>query len=321
MGLLAGAGLLVHVARTDARARRLGLALQRARLEAEAAAHRGDDVDKLKAELADAQEARAGLEAKAAAQEATLTERERALEEQKTRMETDFRAVASTMLGEAHKAFLERADETFTRYRENAGADADAKRKALDDLIKPMRETLTKYEAGLTEMRAEQQKARGELTAKITDLAKSAQDVRSETLKLSNALRAGPKVRGRWGEAQLRNIVELAGMSAHVDFVEQQSHDDGERRKQPDLVVSLPGARALAVDAKVSINAYLDALEAETDVERSKFLDQHANDLRAHVKALASKEYAASLRASLDFVVMFVPGENYLAAAVEARPG
>jgi DNA recombination protein RmuC len=115
-------------------------------------------------------------------------------------------------------------------------------------------------------------------------------------------------------------VVEIAGMSAYVDFVEQASHDDGERRKQPDMVVRLPGGRVVAVDSKVSLGAYLDAIEADAEDARAAHLSRHADDLWKHVKTLSAKEYAASLKDSLDYVVMFVPGENYFSAALEARP-
>ena len=144
--------------------------------------------------------------------------------------------------------------------------------------------------------------------------------MRLEANKLATALRAGHKARGRWGEEQLKNVVEIAGMTAYVDFVEQTSHHDGDKRKQPDMIVNLPGGRVVAVDSKVSLGAYLDAVEAETDEARAGHLARHADDLWAHVKALSAKDYAASLRDALDYVVMFVPGENYFAAAMESRP-
>ena len=115
-------------------------------------------------------------------------------------------------------------------------------------------------------------------------------------------------------------FVEIAGMSAHVDFVEQASHSDGEKRKQPDMIVRLPGERLIAVDSKVSLGAYLDAVEAETDEARAASLSRHADDLWNHVKSLAGKDYASSLKDALDYTVMFIPGESYFAAALEARP-
>ena len=278
------------------------------------------EAEKVAAELADERALRQRLETERAADAVRLAERERALEELKVRMETEFSAATAKLLEGAHKSFLERAGETFERYRETASSEGEKRRKALDDLLKPVSETLVRYEKGLSELRAEQQKSRGELAGQIGELSKSTQHVRLEAQKLATALRAGPKTRGRWGEEQLRNVVEIAGMTAYVDFVEQATHHDGDQRKQPDMVVRLPGARVIAVDSKVSLGAYLDAVEAETDEQRAAYLARHAEDLWKHVQSLSKKEYAASLRDALDYVVMFVPGENFFSAALEARP-
>lgn len=321
IALLATAALSLAYARRRARAAGVYRHdLEKARIALAGAEARSAEIEPLKIALEEERSARARLEQEEAARNARFAEREAALKELKRRMEVDFQAAASKMLEDTHEAFLKRANETFEKHREVAGADAESKRRAIDELIKPMSETLKRYESGLSELRAEQHKARGELAGQIGELAKSTHDVRREAHKLATALRAGPKTRGRWGEEQLRNVVEIAGMTAYVDFVEQVSHSDGERRKQPDMIVRLPGERVVAVDSKVSLGAYLDAVEAKTDEERATFLARHADDLWAHVKALSAKDYAASLRDALDYVVMFVPGENYFSAAMEARP-
>lgn len=277
--------------------------------------------DDLRDELAHEKRQREELHRDLAVSRATIEERERALRELKTRMETEFKATTAQLLEGANEAFLKRAAETFQRYSENAKSDGEKRQKALDDLLKPVSETLVRYQKGLDELRKEQTESRGALRSQIGELAKQTHDVRTEAQKLATALRAGPKTRGRWGEEQLRNVVEIAGMSAYVDFVEQASHDDAEqRRKQPDMVVRLPGGRVVAVDSKVSLGAYLDAIEAEGDEARMTHLARHADDLWKHVQSLSKKDYAASLRDSLDYVVMFVPGENYFSAALEARP-
>lgn len=295
-------------------------AAQSASLELAAAEARNEELGSLRDALQFATEQRNRLEAEAAANAVRLTEREKALNELRTRMETEFRATASQMLDGAHRAFLQRANETFERHRETSQSEAERRRAALDELIRPMSETLARYEKSLAEMRTEQMRTAGDLVGRIGELTKSAVEVRLEAQKLASALRAGPKTRGRWGEEQLRNVVETAGMRAYVDFLEQPSHDDGERRKQPDMVVNLPGGRKIAIDSKVSINAYLDAVDAESEVERAAHFSRHADDVWLHVKSLSARDYAASLKESLDVVVMFVPGENYFAAAVEARP-
>lgn len=316
-------GAVFFIIQSNRLARRLAVLRQdheRVRISLASAEVRAREAADLEGALDEERRLRERLQIEAAAREATVTERERALIDFKRRMETEFRAATSVMLEGAQKSFLERANETFARHRETESAESKMRRKAINDLLKPVADTLTRYEKGLADMRADQEKARGEIKGQIGALTRSTADVRAEAQKLASALRAGPKTRGRWGEEQLRNVVEIAGMQAHVDFVEQESHSDGERRKQPDMVVRLPGARVVAVDSKVSLSAYLDAVEAETDDARAGHLKRHADDLWTHVKTLAAKDYAASMRDALDYVVMFVPGENYYAAALEARP-
>ena len=322
LGVIVGAVVLtVRLSRANRRARALRAELESARVSLAASKAKAEQLAPLSEALEAERDRRAEIEAEAAANEARLAERERAIAELRARLDTEFKATASQMLDGAHKAFLQRANETFSRYRENAEAEGERRRKALDDLLKPVSDTLVRYEKGLSDMRAEQQKSRGELQGQIGALAQTTHAVREEAQKLATALRAGPKTRGRWGEDQLRNVVEMAGMNAYVDFEEQASHADGERLKQPDMVVRLPGGRVIAVDSKVSLGAYLDAVDAEADEARAQHLARHADDLWSHVKSLSKKDYAASLRDSLDYVVMFVPGENYFSAALEARPG
>jgi DNA recombination protein RmuC len=309
-----------YAARTAGRASRLRRDLERARVEQAKAEARAAELEPARAELAQTRSLAGRLEAERAAQDARLAERERSLVELKARMDAEFQAAAAKTLEDAHRSFLQRAGETFEKYREAAGADAEKKRKALDDLIRPMTEQLSRYEKGLAEFKETGQKDRGELLSRIGDLARISHDARVETQKLTTALRSGAKVRGRWGEEQLRNVVELAGMAAYVDFSEQKTVDAAESRRRPDMVVNLPGGRKIAIDAKVSITAYLDALDAPSEEARAERIAQHANDLWTHVRALAAKDYAADLRDALDIVVMFVPGENYFAAAMDARP-
>lgn len=318
--LILAALFAAYAARTAGAAARLRRDLERARVEHARSEARAAELELMRAELAEARALAGRLEAERAAQDARLVERERALEETKARMEADFQAAAARTLSAAHESFLQRAAETFEKYREAAGADAETKRKALDDLVRPMSEQLARYERGLAELKETGQKDRGELLSRIGDLARISHDARVETQKLTTALRSGVKVRGRWGEEQLRNVVELAGMSAYVDFNEQATLDSAEGRRRPDMIVNLPGGRKIAIDAKVSIGAYLDALEAPSEEARAERIAQHANDLWAHVRTLAAKDYAADLRDALDVVVMFVPGENYFAAAMDARP-
>ena len=302
------------------RAGRLQRALEKTRIRLAGVEERAAEAEALRASLDEERTLRAAAETAVAENEVRLAEREKALAEMKARLDAEFKATTADLLKGAHESFLERAKETFELYKQTASAEGEKRRKALDDLLKPVSDTLTRYERGLAEMREEQAKSRGALKNQIGELAKQTQDVRAEAQKLATALRAGPKTRGRWGEEQLKNVVEIAGMAAHVDFVEQTAHADGDRRKIPDMVVSLPGARKIAVDSKVSLGAYLDAVEAETEETRAAALNRHADDLWNHVKSLAAKDYAASLRDSLDYTVLFLPGEHFFSAALDVRP-
>ena len=251
--------------------------------------------------------------------ETQLKEREKSLEELRTRFETEFKAIAAQTLEATHDAFIKRADETFQKHQQSAVVEAEKRHKAVDELVKPISETLSRYETGLKELRENEAKQRGELFERISDLGRRADTVRDVTNRLENALRASPKARGRWGEETLQNIIELIGLTRYCDFKTQDSVEHEGQRKQPDVVVSLPGARTLLIDAKVSLSAYMDAIDA-SEAETPVLLKKHSEEMWAHVKSLASKDYASAYRDSLDFVVMFVPGEHFFSAAVEHRP-
>ncbi|GGD17145.1 DNA recombination protein RmuC [Aquisalinus flavus] len=269
---------------------------------------------------------RASMEAQIAEREKAmqdmLREKERAMQDMKVRMENDFRSIASSMLSETHETFLKRANETFERHQEATKAEAEEKRKAVDDLVRPMKESLLRYEDGLKELRQHTATAQGELSNHIRVLASSAGEIKSEASKLATALRSGSKTRGNWGEQTLRNLVEMMGMSSYVDFTEQRYLQDEGKTKLPDMVVSLPGARVIAVDSKVSLNSYIEASEQTDETQRKLYLSKHADEIWTHVRTLSAKDYAEALRKehSLDFVIMFLPGEHFFAAAMEMRP-
>ena len=281
-----------------------------------------DEFDAMRDDLVHERERAGALEREQAVMQTRLEERERALAEMRQRLENDFTSIASSMLNQTHETFLKRANETFQRYQQTADSQADEKKKAVDELIRPMKESLLRYEDGLKEMRQHNAKAQGELSSQIKLLASSAGDIKAEAAKLATALRSGSRTRGRWGEEQLRNVVEMTGLSSYVDFTEQLSLSEEGKAKQPDMVINLPGDRVIAVDSKVSLNAYLEAAEQTDDAQRTIHLTRHSEEIWTHVKGLASKNYAEALRKqnSLDFVVMFIPGENFYAAAMEHKP-
>ncbi|MGI4731573.1 MAG: DNA recombination protein RmuC [Janthinobacterium lividum] len=274
-----------------------------ARLEAEAAGF--DEKMDLQA---DAFEARLAAQLESA--DARLTE----LREAKEALSGHFGQVANKLLGDAQRQFLERADARFRQSEENAGAGLKA-------LLQPVNERLQRYEEGVAKVEAERRDAFGNLTGLIDSMRIGQEKVSSEAAKLVNSLRNAPKSRGRWGEQQLRNVLETCGLAEHTDFQMEVSVADGEGgRLRPDAVVKVPGGKSLIIDAKVSLNAYQDAFGAVDERERHAGLAAHAASMRAHVNGLGNKAYWSQFDDSPEYVVMFVPGEHFLSAALEHDP-
>lgn len=198
-----------------------------------------------------------------------------------------------------------------------AGAWLYLRRGAEPDLLAPVRESLDRFDAHVRELEASRQYAYGELREQVRGLAEGQERLRSEAGRLASALRA-PTVRGRWGEVQLRRVVELAGMVEHCDFLEQPTSEDG--RHRPDMVVTLPGGRHVVVDAKAPLHRYLDAVEAEDDGARERALREHARHVRAHIARLSAKSYWSRFDDAPEFVVLFLPGEAFFSAALEQDP-
>ena len=233
------------------------------------------------------------------------------LRDAQTALTAQFREVGQAMLGEAQKAFLERAEQRFKQSEETAGQNLKA-------LLSPVHERLQKYEEAVGRVEAERQNAFGLLHGQIAAMREGTERVSSEAAKLVNALRNAPKARGRWGEQQLRNVLESCGLSEHADFQTEVSVNDGDGgRLRPDVVVRVPGGQNLVIDAKVSLNAYQDAFGAVEEREKALHLAAHAAAMKAHVNTLGAKSYWNQFDDTPDFVVMFVPGEHFLAAALD----
>ncbi len=231
-----------------------------------------------------------------------------------------FEALAGTALKSNNQAFLDLAKTTFEKFQTEAAGDLGTRQKAVETLVKPLREQIEKFGTQVREMERAREGAYGELREQVKSLASSQLRLQSETANLVNALRA-PQVRGRWGELTLRRVVELAGMVEHCDFSEQTSVTDEEgKRRRPDMIVRLPNDRQIVVDAKVPLQAYLEALEAETDEAREAQMKRHADQLQAHMSGLAKKSYAEQFQPTPEFVVLFIPGESFLSAAHQLDP-
>lgn len=226
-------------------------------------------------------------------------------------MAGQFRETANQMLTETQEAFLKRAEDRFKQSEATAGQNLRA-------LLQPVNERLQRYEEGVAKVEAERRDAFGELKGQIEQMRIGQERVSTEAAKLVNSLRNAPKSRGRWGEQQLKNVLETCGLSEHTDFATEVSVglEEGGRMR-PDAIVRVPGGKALVIDAKVSLNAYQDAFGAVDETERQRGLELHAAAMKAHVKGLGDKAYWNQFDEAPDYVIMFVPGEHFLSAALE----
>jgi DNA recombination protein RmuC len=232
-----------------------------------------------------------------------------------------FRALSDEALKSNNDAFLTLAETKLGEVRASAAADIDQRKTAIEHLLEPMARTLSEVDRELKDSERRRIESSAQLLQRIASLDTAGQDLRSQTGKLVDALKR-PGVRGRWGELQLKRVVELAGMVRHCDFVEQHTvtDGDGDRRMRPDVIVRLPGGKHVVIDAKAPLDAYLKSLDAPDEASRQALLCEHARQVRAHVSQLAAKGYAAHVQPSPDFVVMFLPGEMFFSAALEHDP-
>ncbi|MDT8757794.1 DNA recombination protein RmuC [Sphingomonas psychrotolerans] len=277
------------------------------------AEERASQLPALREELAALRDERdvARLELTAArARENAFEERLAEFKAAREAMAGQFREVAATMLGEAQKAFLERAEARFSQ----SGEQNEAKMKAL---LQPVESTLRRYEEGLQRVEKDRNDSYGVLREAITEVKAQLGETRSETAKLVNALRAAPKTRGRWGEQQFRNLIEIAGLSGHVDFAAEVSIATEDGALRPDFIIRLPGDQQLIVDVKCVLDAYLQASEATSAEDRQTALLAHARAVRNHAEALSRKAYWAQFEKAPDFVIMYIPGDNFLSSALE----
>jgi DNA recombination protein RmuC len=252
----------------------------------------------------------ASVEAEQNAREAGFEERLNELREAKDALSAQFSEIGGKLLSQAQQAFLERADARFKQSEATSGQELKA-------LLQPVTDRLQRYEEAVTKVEAERREAFGNLHGLMESMRVSNESVRAEAAKLGNSLRNAPKARGRWGEQQLKNVLEMCGLAEHTDFQTEVSVEGEEGRLRPDAIVLVPGGRALVIDAKVSLNAYQDAFGATEERERIAGLTAHAAAMKAHVNALGAKAYWNQFEAAPDYVIMFVPGEHFLTAALE----
>jgi len=265
-------------------------------------------------QLADLSRTHADLSARAQERERTHAESIRQLREARDQLTAQFGDAAAKALASAQDEFLKRADARFRESERTSG-------EKLGLLLQPVSDRLQRYEEGVAKVEAERRDAFGNLTGMIEAMRIGQEKVSSEAAKLVNSLRNAPKSRGRWGEQQLRNVLETCGLSEHTDFETEVSIgvEDGGRLR-PDAIIRVPGNNALVIDAKVSLNAYQDAFGAVDEAERAAGLAAHAASMRAHVNGLGNKAYWNQFEQAPDYVIMFVPGEHFLSAALEHDP-
>jgi DNA recombination protein RmuC len=266
------------------------------------------------------------VEAKAKAESALESERKASTEKMElvTRAGEDLRNAFNSLAADALKSnnlsFITLAKESLQRFQSEARGDLELRQKAVADLVAPVRESLDKVDAQIQQMEVARGDAYGELRAQVQSLITTQKDLQSQTGNLVRALRT-PNVRGRWGEIQLRRVVEIAGMVSYCDFAEQETIATESGRLRPDLVVKLPGGKNVVVDAKTPLQAFLDAFETTDEDARRTCLANHARQVRDHMKILSGKNYWEQFEATPEFVVMFLPGETFFSAALEQDPG
>ncbi|MDP8225382.1 MAG: DNA recombination protein RmuC [Candidatus Lernaella stagnicola] len=269
-------------------------------------------VESLREELS-ARTTQLNEERKAAAEKFAL------LQEAEQQLKNAFTALSAEALRKNNESFLQLATQSLQKFQQGAQSDLEKRQQAIDELVKPLKESLTNVDSKLVALDKARAASQSSLTEQLQQLGRQQGELREQTSKLVNALRT-PVVRGRWGEIQLRRVVEMAGMVNYCDFVEQESVETDGGRLRPDMIVKLPGGKQVIIDAKVPLEGYLQAIEAPDEETRQAHLQAHARQTREHMKKLGQKSYQDQFESTPEFVVMFLPGESFFNAALEQDP-
>jgi DNA recombination protein RmuC len=262
---------------------------------------------------------KSGLEATLLEERRTSTEKLVLLDQAQTTLSNAFKALSAEALNQNNEAFLVLAQQKLQTFQESAKGDLNQRQQKIDELIKPVKDSLDKFDAKLQELEVARVGAYQGLTQQVRSMLETQDQLRKETSNLVKALRS-PVVRGRWGEIQLRRVVEMAGMLNRCDFLEQESAESESGRLRPDVLVKLPGNKLVVIDAKAPISPYLDALEIADESQRKARLAEYGQLIRTHMSALGKKSYWEQFQPTPEFVVLFLPGEMFFSAALEQDP-
>ncbi|MDX1443000.1 MAG: DNA recombination protein RmuC [Gammaproteobacteria bacterium] len=245
--------------------------------------------------------------------------RDESADAEQQRLQAVVDRLAREALKQNNESFLQLAEQNLKKFQSEANADLEKREKAVEQLVKPIQDALKKTESQISEIERERHRAFGSITEQLKNLSETQQRLHGETANLVKALRR-PEVRGQWGELTLRRLAELAGMVDHCDFYEQENQNTDAGSLRPDMIVRLPDERELIVDVKTPLDSYMNAMEATSDSERETALLAHARGVRKRINELAKKEYWNQFDKSPDFVILFIPGDQFLAAALDRDP-
>lgn len=288
---------------------------------------RNEDIPKLNDQIKHQQEIILNNSAKISALEKELEQEKKSFEEKldlvnkaEEKFREAFSALSKTALESNNENFIKSARALFEQYSRNFESNFDHRKQEIERFVNPLKDRLSEFDTFVKELERNRNTAYGELKEQLGSLYNSQQSLKKETQNLVSALRK-PQVRGRWGEIQLRRVVEMAGMTNYCDFYEQETTlSDNDKRQRPDMIVRLPNNRNIAVDSKVPLMAYLEAIETENQDQKEQLLANHAKQLKDHLKKLSAKSYYQDIQPAPEFVVCFLPGEIYFYAALEKDP-